>query len=94
MNWTRESVLSEVREVIELHSDDGKRIEERTELVADLGIDSLGVMEVVAELEDRFGLHISDADLREVVTLGDVADAVFAKLERDGRARRSTEEAR
>jgi acyl carrier protein len=86
MSWTRESVLTEVRGVIERHTDEGRSVNEGTELVADLGIDSLGVMEVVAELEDRFGLHISDADLRDVVTLGDVADAVHAKLAREGRA--------
>lgn len=94
MTWTREAVLTEVRRVIEHHTDEGRAIDERTELIADLGIDSLGVMEVVAELEDVFELHISDADLREVVTLGDVADAIAAKLRVHVEAPRGAEESR
>jgi len=85
MGWTREAVLAEVRETIEAHADAGACLDERTELVADLGIDSLGVMEVVAELEDRFGMRIGDAELRNVVSLGDVACAIVRRLDVDGR---------
>ena len=57
----------------------------KAHLVADLGIDSLGVMEVVADLEDKFKLHIPDEALREVETVEDVAKAITVRLEREGR---------
>lgn len=85
MSWTREAVTAAVTRVIGQHTAGGDGLSERTELVADLGIDSLGVMEMVADLEDLFDLHIRDADLRDVTTLGDVVVAVVAKLEADGR---------
>jgi acyl carrier protein len=58
---------------------------ESTELVAHLGLDSLAVMEVVADVEDRFELTIEDDDLRALFTVGDVAKAIEARLRAEGR---------
>ncbi|MBM4374574.1 MAG: acyl carrier protein [Deltaproteobacteria bacterium] len=85
MSWTRATVLAEVRSVIVEHADEGTEVGDSTELVSDLGIDSLGVMELVGDLEDRFRLRITDADLRDVVTLADVARAIALRLEGEGR---------
>ncbi len=85
MSWTHDKVLAEVRTVIEQYSDAAEGVSEQTELVGDLGIDSLGVMEVVADLEDRFDMTIGDDDLRTVATLGDVATAIEGRLRKDGR---------
>ena len=54
MSWTHDQVVDEVRNVILDHVETSTSITEQTELVADLGIDSLGVMEVVADIEDKF----------------------------------------
>ena len=43
------------------------------------------VMEVIADLEDKFHLHIPDEALREVDTIRDVCAAVEARLQNDGR---------
>jgi acyl carrier protein len=91
MSWSREQVRSEVLAILKPHAQtttvEGSEIEigEGSRLVADLGVDSLGVMEIVAELEDRFKLTIPDEALREVDTIGDVARAVEVRLEKDGR---------
>ncbi len=85
MTWSHDKVLDEVRGLIREHTDTEVDLTEKTELVADLGIDSLGVMEVVADLEDKFGMTIGDAELREVATLGDVVKAIEVRLEKDGR---------
>ncbi|EFI84673.1 acyl carrier protein [Listeria grayi DSM 20601] len=37
----------------------------------DLGADSLDVVELVMELEDEFGVEISDDDAAEIATVGD-----------------------
>jgi acyl carrier protein len=42
-------------------------------------------MEVIADIEDKFGLTIPDEALREVDTISDVATAIEAKLQGDGR---------
>lgn len=84
MSWTHEEVLAAVRKVIEEHAETTD-VAEETELVADLGIDSLGVMEVVAEIEDQFGMTIADSELRDVATLGDVVKAIETRLREEGR---------
>jgi len=41
--------------------------------LADLGIDSLDLVDLIFKIEDRFGLKITDDVPRSLVTLGDVA---------------------
>ena len=85
MTWTRETIRSELIHVFRAHADAGAPVSEKSHLVADLGIDSLGVMEVIADLEDTFKLTIPDEALRHVDTIGDVASAIEVKLKADGR---------
>jgi len=85
MTWKREAVRSEVLEILKPHAQGGAELTVASHLVADLGIDSLGVMEVVADLEDKFKLHIPDEALREVNTVADVCAAIEIRLSNDGR---------
>jgi acyl carrier protein len=86
MAWTRDQIRAEVIAILEPHAQSSEtEVTASSRLVADLGVDSLGVMEVVAELEDKFGLTIPDDALREVDTIGDVAKAIETRLEKDGR---------
>jgi acyl carrier protein len=85
MTWTRQTVRGELLKMFERHAQAGVKVTESSHLVADLGIDSLGVMEVVADIEDKFKLTIPDEALREVDTIGDVASAIEQKLMGDGR---------
>jgi len=47
-------------------------------------LDSLGVMSIIAELEERFGISVDDDDIdREIfATLGTLSQFVEAKLDR------------
>jgi acyl carrier protein len=47
-----------------------------SELVADLGFDSLQVLEVISELEDRFGITIPADDVPAVRTVAQVVERV------------------
>jgi acyl carrier protein len=85
MNWTRETLRTELIRLLERHTSDGVEVKESSHLVADLSIDSLGVMELLAEIEDRFELNIPDEVLREVNTVADVAMTIENKLHNDGR---------
>ncbi len=42
----------------------------------DLEADSLDVVELVMELEDEFGLEISDEDAEKISTVGDAVDYI------------------
>jgi acyl carrier protein len=85
LKWTSETMLSELMKVFEQHAQGGVDISEKSHLVADLGIDSLGQMELVADIEDAFRLNIPDDALREIETIGDVARAIETRLKAEGR---------
>ena len=85
MTWTREKVRSDLIELLGQHVQTEAPISESSHLVADLGIDSLGVMEIVGAIEDKFRLNIPDDALREVESVADVAAAIETRLEREGR---------
>jgi acyl carrier protein len=55
-----------------------------SDLVVDLGLDSLRVLEVIAELEDRFDVSIPLNDLPSTRTVAQVVAQVAALV--DGRA--------
>jgi acyl carrier protein len=85
MTWTREKVKSELYGVLAQQVQSGAAITDASGLVADLGLDSLAYMEVLADLEDKFKLTIPDEVLREVETVGDVVAQVEQRLQADGR---------
>ncbi len=45
-----------------------------TNLVDDLGADSLDVVELIMSLEDIFGISISDEDAAQLYTVGRIVD--------------------
>jgi len=49
-------------------------IELTSELVNDLGINSLELADLVTECEDEFGIEIDDDSIRSFVTVGDVVN--------------------
>jgi acyl carrier protein len=60
-----------------------------SDLVADLGFDSLEVLEVIAELEDRFDISIPLNDVPTTRTVAQVVAQVAGLLD-DGSGRPST----
>lgn len=59
----------------------GAALTSATRMGADLGYDSLRVVEVAVALEDEFGLDGGDEDdVTDVETVGDVEDRVIALL--------------
>ncbi|KMY49416.1 acyl carrier protein [Peribacillus loiseleuriae] len=46
----------------------------------DLGADSLDVVELVMELEDEFGMEISDDDAEKLSTVGDAVNYIKSTM--------------
>ena len=49
-------------------------VKPEAELVNDLGINSLELADLVLLCEEKFGIEISDDEVREFLTVGDVGD--------------------
>jgi len=58
----------------------------QSDLVADLGFDSLQVLEVIAELEDRFDISIPLNDVPSTRTVVEVIAQVAALVEQQAKA--------
>ena len=77
----RDQVLTLIREHLaeELEVDPGK-ITEATRFKDDLDADSLDLYELVMELEDRYGLTVSEQDAARIETVGDAVAFVLDKV--------------
>ncbi len=53
---------------------DPETITAETNLIDDLGADSLDVVELIMSLEDEFGIAISDEDAAQLYTVGRIVD--------------------
>ena len=82
---TRDEVTGMVRDVfhttLKIAPD---KLELDTMLRDDLNLDSLDMIEVVYELEDRFDVQIADEAMLEIVTFEQVVDGLYAAIEAKG----------
>lgn len=68
----------EITELLCLESSEG--IDEDTRLVEDLSIDSLGMVDLVMQVEDSFEVSLpTNSDLSRIKTIGDVVDLLLAQ---------------
>ena len=54
-------------------------INEETNIVDDLGADSLDVVELIMSVEDVFGLAISDEEAAELTTVGKIVEYIESR---------------
>jgi acyl carrier protein len=72
MNLVRDHLVTE----LEIPAD---RITPETRFREDLDADSLDLYELVMELEDRYGIRVSEEEAAELRTVGDAVDFVSAR---------------
>jgi len=75
---TREEVLERVRDhLAEELEIDAAQIEEASRFKQDLDADSLDLYELVMELEDTYGITVSEEQAAGIATVGDAVDFVL-----------------
>jgi len=75
----RDEVLERIRAHLSTELEvDASRIDDGTRFNEDLEADSLDLVELVMELEDRYGIRIPDEEAAKILTVGQAADFVAA----------------
>jgi acyl carrier protein len=77
----RDEVLKLVRQHLATELEvSPERIQLETRFREDLDADSLDLYELVMELEDRYGIRVSEEEAAEIETVGDAVDYVTARV--------------
>ncbi len=75
----REEALERVRGIlVEQLGVDEEQVTDDASFQGDLDADSLDLVELIMELEDQFGLKISDEDAQKIATVGEAVDYVVS----------------
>ena len=58
-----------------------------SQIIADLGADSLDTVEIVMQIEEAFDIKISEEDAQKIRTVGNAVEEVTKKLNSPGQAK-------
>jgi len=74
------SIENKVREIIAKQLEvDVKDVTNEASFLEDLGADSLDVVELIMEMEEKFGIQIPDEDAEKIKTVQDAIDYIKKK---------------
>ena len=81
MSLDRDEVMTKVREHLSAELDvEAAKIADSTRFKEDLDADSLDLYELVMELEDSYGIRVSEEQASRIETVGDAVDFVVERL--------------
>jgi len=77
-------ILSDLFELLRPFAGEGSEIGAETELVGELGLNSLKVMDLLMDIEDKYDITVPLNILPEVRTVGDLAGQLEMLLRQSG----------
>ena len=76
MTDLRKEILAEIRRALVVDLEFQGPVELRSELAADLQVDSVGTIVLAVALEDRFRVKLTGTDASAIVSVQDLVDVV------------------
>ncbi|MDR2420489.1 MAG: acyl carrier protein [Oscillospiraceae bacterium] len=74
-------VLDKIRQALAAQFErDSAEITEQTNIVDDLGADSLDLVELISELENEYGITVTDERIYSCLTVGELAAYIDSLL--------------
>ena len=74
-------VFEKIQEVLAAQFEiDPSKITRETDVMNDLGADSLDLVELIMTLEDEYGITVTDESVYEHKTVGDIAEFIESLL--------------
>ena len=81
MSFDRNEVMTKVREHLSAELEvPAEQVQPETRFREDLDADSLDLYELVMELEDTYGVKVSEQDAAGIETVADAVDFVLRRL--------------
>ncbi len=69
----KDEVISLIAEVLEI---DKEKINENTNLLKDLEVESLDLVDLIVAFENKYNFDIPDQDIKDLITVGDIINYI------------------
>ena len=76
----KNKVINLIAETLDV---DKEKLNEKTNLVEDLDVESLDLVDLVGAFEEEFGVEIQDKDIKSLQTVGDIIEYIEKHHEQD-----------
>ena len=73
-------VFEKIKEMIEEMSGENTKISPEMRLMADIGFDSLDIVDLIFDLETEFEIEIEDEELEKIRTVADLVNIIEKKI--------------
>lgn len=78
---SRQELLERLRAILVREFElEGEQISDRSRLIEDLDLDSIDGVTIAVRLEALWDVSLSDREVEEMATVGDIVDALAARL--------------